>query len=122
MQENRQKEEQERLARRYAWWQEPDEAMHDLPHLLCQIMAFGTAEDYVMARQMWGEAAIKKALQNARPGAMDDRSAIFTGEGFFCRDRRCKCLRYVYFNSLSVRSDSLISFLSNRRSSIASRV
>jgi len=83
MQGNRQKEEQERLARRYAWWQEPDEAMHDLPHLLCQIMAFGTAEDYVVARQMWGEAAIKKALQNARPGAMDDRSAIFSGEGFF---------------------------------------
>ncbi len=77
MQDNRQKEEQERLARRYAWWKEPDEAMHDLPHLLCQIMAFGTAEDYVVARQIWGEAAIKKALQNARPGAMDDRSWAF---------------------------------------------
>ena len=70
-------EEQTRLARRYAWWKEPGAALDDLPRLLCQIMASGTAEDYVVARRLWGEAAFKGALLNALPGAMDGRSWAF---------------------------------------------
>ncbi len=66
--------EQERLARRYVWWRKPEAALDDLPHLLCQIMATGTARDYVAARQIWGEAAFVDALRSASPGAMDARS------------------------------------------------
>ncbi len=74
MRAKRQDEEQERLARRYVWWQEPDAALGDVPRLLCQIMAFGTARDYVAARRVWGEGAFKDALRTARPGALDERS------------------------------------------------
>ncbi len=66
--------EREKLARRYVWWREPDAALGDLPRLLCQIMAFGTARDYVAARRIWGEGAFKDALGGALPGAMDARS------------------------------------------------
>ena len=66
--------EQARLARRYVWWREPTAALGDSPRLLCQIMAFGTARDYVTARNIWGEAAFKDALRGALPGAMDGRS------------------------------------------------
>ncbi len=70
----RHEEERERLARRYVWWREPEAALDDAPRLLCQIMAFGTARDYVAARHIWGEAAFKDALCGALPGAMDARS------------------------------------------------
>ncbi len=77
MQAKQQKDERERLARRYVWWQELDAALGDVPRLLCQIMASGTARDYVAARRVWGEDAFKEALSNARPGAMDERSWVF---------------------------------------------
>jgi hypothetical protein len=66
--------ERERLARRYVWWREPEATLIDLPRLLCQIMAVGTARDYISARHIWGEAAFKDALGGALPGAMDGRS------------------------------------------------
>ncbi len=69
--------ERARLARRYVWWMEPEAALGDLPRLLCQIMAFGTARDYVAARRLWGEGAFKDALRTARPGALDERSWVF---------------------------------------------
>ncbi len=77
MRAKRQEDEQERLARRYVWWREPGAALGDVPRLLSQIMAFGTARDYVAGRRVWGEAAFKDALRTARPGAMDERSWVF---------------------------------------------
>ncbi len=77
MQATQQKDEQQRLARRYVWWMDPEAALRDPPRLLCQIMAFGTARDYVAARREWGEGAFKDALRTARPGALDERSWVF---------------------------------------------
>ena len=77
MQAKQQKDERERLARRYVWWRDPGAALGDVPRLLCQIMASGTAQDYVAARRIWGEGAFKDALRTARPGAMDERSWVF---------------------------------------------
>ncbi len=77
MRAKRQDEERERLARRYVWWREPDATLGDVPRLLCQIMAFGTARDYVAARRLWGEGAFMDALRTARPGALDKRSWVF---------------------------------------------
>ena len=77
MRAKRQDRERARLARRYVWWMEPEAALGDLPRLLCQIMAFGTARDYVAARREWGEAAFMDALRTARPGALDERSWVF---------------------------------------------
>ncbi len=69
--------ERERLARRYVWWRPAEDALARLPTLLCQIMATGTASDYVSARRIWGEQAFRGALTHAPPGAMDERSWIF---------------------------------------------
>ncbi len=83
----RQDVEKERLAHRYVWWREPDAALHDPPRLLCQIMALGTARDYVAARQIWGEAAFKAVLRGALPGAMDERSWVFWHRHFGLPER-----------------------------------
>ena len=80
-------EERERLVRRYVWWRGPDAALGDLPRLLCQIMAFGTARDYVAARCMWGEGAFKDALRGALPGAMDARSWAYWHRHFKLPER-----------------------------------
>ena len=87
MRAKRRDEERERLARRYVWWMEPDAALGDLPRLLCQIMAFGTAGDYVAARCEWGEGAFKDALRSARPGALDERSWVFWHRHFGLPER-----------------------------------
>ena len=65
------------LARRYVWWQPPEQTLEDLGHLLCQIMNLGTARDYVAARRLWGEQSFRAALLNAQPGAMSERSWHF---------------------------------------------
>jgi len=79
--------EHERLARRYVWWQGPEATLSDLPHLLCQIMATGTARDYASARDIWGEPAFKDALCGALPGAMDGRSWAFWHRHFKLPER-----------------------------------
>lgn len=86
--------EHERLARRYVWWQEPEATLGDMPRLLCQIMAFGTARDYVAARRIWGEAAFKDALRNALPGAMDGRSWAYWHRNFKLPERPMPARRF----------------------------
>jgi hypothetical protein len=65
------------LAERYVWWQEPTETLRTPPTLLRQILRLGTEDDYLAARGYWGEAAFKRALVDASPGALDARSWIF---------------------------------------------
>jgi len=65
------------LAERYVWWQEPSETLRTPPVLLRQILRRGTEDDYVAARRFWGEAAFKRALVTAPPGALDKRSWAF---------------------------------------------
>jgi hypothetical protein len=65
------------LAARYVWWQSPAQTLRSPPALLCQILRLGTADDYVLARCHWGEAAFRAALANAPPGAIDERSWVF---------------------------------------------
>jgi hypothetical protein len=67
----------ERLARRYLWWKAPKDAVRERQALLCQILKLGTAEDYVLARDLFGEQAFKDALLRAEPGAIDERSWAF---------------------------------------------
>jgi hypothetical protein len=67
----------EKLARRYVWWQPASRTLSEPATLLCQILRMGTAEDYLAARSIWGEAAFRDALRGALPGALDDRSWYF---------------------------------------------
>ncbi len=65
------------LARRYVWWQEADRTLEFPDVLLRQILRLGTADDYIAARDHWGENALKHALITSPPGAIDDRSREF---------------------------------------------
>ena len=66
-----------RLAERYVWWQSPAETLRTPRVLLRQILRLGTEDDYIAARRYWGEAAFKRALVSAPPGAIDERSWVF---------------------------------------------
>lgn len=65
------------LAARYVWWQPVTVTLADRRKLLCAIMLLGTAADYVVARDLFGEAAFEEALSKAGPGDLDERSWYF---------------------------------------------
>jgi hypothetical protein len=67
----------EKLAQRYVWWQPISQTLENPGRLLCQILSIGTAEDYLMGLELWGEQAFRDALRDALPGAVDDRSWAF---------------------------------------------
>lgn len=77
----------EELARRYVWWRAPEEVLADPPALLRQILSLGTADDYVAARSLFGEDALRDALVTAPPGAIDDRSTAFWRRHFGLPDK-----------------------------------
>jgi hypothetical protein len=65
------------LANRYVWWQPASESLASPEILLRQILKMGTADDYVAAREHWGEQAFRAALITAPPGSLDERSWVF---------------------------------------------
>jgi hypothetical protein len=65
------------LALRYVWWQPAKQTLAAPEMLLRQILKIGTAEDYVVARAHWGEAAFRHALVTAPAGSIDARSWVF---------------------------------------------
>lgn len=67
----------ELLAARYVWWQPVTETLAERRKLLRAIMRLGTAADYVVARDLFGEAAFEEALRTAGPGDLDARSWYF---------------------------------------------
>jgi len=71
------RDEAERLARVYVWWQEPALAVAAPQRLLRQILRLGRPEDYVLAEEIWGRAALRQAFLDAGPGEIDRKSARF---------------------------------------------
>jgi hypothetical protein len=67
----------EALASRYVWWQPATETLASPGILLRQILKMGTADDYVAAREHWGEKAFREALISAPAGSLDERSWVF---------------------------------------------
>jgi len=67
----------QRLARTYVWWQEPALTLAEPSKLLRQILRLGRPEDYVLAEQIWGEEAMRRALIEARSGEIDAKSEHF---------------------------------------------
>jgi hypothetical protein len=63
-----------RLARRYIWWQPPEEAVRNLHRLMAQVMNLGTSEDARAMRAMIGDEALRRVLAEASPGEFSDRS------------------------------------------------
>ena len=65
------------LALRYVWWQSAEKTLAAPGTLLRQILRIGTAEDYVAACSYWGESALRRALESAPAGSLDERSWVF---------------------------------------------
>jgi len=78
----------ERLARTYVWWQEPALTLAEVSKLLRQILRLGRPEDYVVAEQIWGEEAMRRALIEARSGEIDAKSEHFWRLRFGLTDPR----------------------------------
>jgi hypothetical protein len=62
------------LARRYVWWQTPEETTARPSHFLCHLMQLGTSDDVRRARQTLGDEAFRDALSSAPPGVLDPQS------------------------------------------------
>jgi hypothetical protein len=66
------------LAARYVWWQPPAVTCREPLPLPWSVLNLGTAEDYLAVRDRFGEAALIDALRRAPPGALDERSWVFS--------------------------------------------
>jgi hypothetical protein len=65
------------LARRYFWWQPPEQAMSDRTRFLCQLMQLGIDADVRVARRLLGDDALREVVRNAPAGVLDARSWNF---------------------------------------------
>lgn len=62
------------LARKYVWWQPPEDALRDRHRLIAQVMNIGTHADAEALRAALGDAELKRALKEARAGEFSERS------------------------------------------------
>ena len=70
------------------WWQEPALTLAEPSKLLRQILRLGRPEDYVLAEQIWGEEALRRALIEAHPSEIDAKSEHFWRLRFGLTDPR----------------------------------
>jgi hypothetical protein len=62
------------LAKRYAWWLVPEEAMEYPQRVIARIMDMGTFEDIHELVSIVGEDSLRQALQKAEAGQFRPRS------------------------------------------------
>jgi hypothetical protein len=62
------------LARKYIWWQSPQESLRDRRRLIAQVMNIGTHADVEALRCEVGDEEFKRAIQQAQPGEFSARS------------------------------------------------
>jgi hypothetical protein len=62
------------LARKYIWWQPPQESLRDHRRLVAQVMNIGTHSDVEALRAEFGDEEFKRAIQLARLGEFSTRS------------------------------------------------
>jgi hypothetical protein len=67
----------EELARKYVWWQPPEQTLAHVERLLVQLMQLGTDADVRTARRLFGDDAFRAALAAAPPGVLDASSWNF---------------------------------------------
>lgn len=66
-----------RAAPRYVWWKTPDEAIGLLQHLLARIMDYGTLEDVIALRRLFGDEMLREVLRRSVIGQFRPRSWSF---------------------------------------------
>lgn len=62
------------LARKYNWWQHPDDALRDRHRLIAQVMDIGTHADVQTLRASLGDEELARTLREARAGEFSERS------------------------------------------------
>jgi hypothetical protein len=62
------------IARRVAWWKTPAEAIANTNDFLCRVMTFGLWADVTYVARMFGDEAMRQALNQAPAGIFDPRS------------------------------------------------
>ena len=68
----------ERIARRYAWWSEPERTLTDnMPRLIAQVMEMGTWEDAHTLLDIVGQDAFRSVLRQPPPGVFSPKSWVF---------------------------------------------
>lgn len=65
------------LARRYIWWQPPEESAQNPDRVPVQVMDIGTLEDCKKILADAGADHLKRILQNARPGQLRPKAWNF---------------------------------------------
>jgi len=62
------------IARRVAWWKTPAEALANTNDFLCRVMTFGLWTDVTYVARMFGDEAMRQALNRAPAGVFDPPS------------------------------------------------
>lgn len=66
-----------RLAKRYIWWQAPEEALQAPHRVIAQVMNLGTLPDIATLRELVDDATLRQVLAEADPGQFSNRSWHF---------------------------------------------
>ncbi len=63
-----------RIAQRCVWFKPAEVALRDPPHLVAQVLTFGTQDDVRTLRRHLSDDQLREALERAPPGVFDPRS------------------------------------------------
>jgi uncharacterized protein (DUF2267 family) len=64
----------ESIAREVVWWEPPEITLSDQNDFLCRVMDHGSWEDMRHIEEVFGDKALREALDHCRPGVMDPAS------------------------------------------------
>ena len=62
------------LARKYVWWQTPDEAVHNPQRIIAQVMNLGDYNDVLRLTDALGDTVLRDTLTHAEAGQFNERS------------------------------------------------
>ncbi|MCF7945992.1 MAG: hypothetical protein K9L24_03980 [Spirochaetia bacterium] len=65
------------FAKKYLWWQKPEEAVHNQERVLAAAMNLGSLEDYQTLYKMFGPKTLASVLQMNVPGWFTPKSWSF---------------------------------------------
>ncbi|MEI7669892.1 MAG: hypothetical protein WCJ33_07405 [Pseudomonadota bacterium] len=65
------------LAKKYIWWQTPEESIAIPYRIIAQVMDIGDYDDVIMLTEEFGEDVLKQTLNYAEIGQLNERSWIY---------------------------------------------
>jgi len=71
------------VAKHVVWFKTPEETLKDQTFFLCYLMQYGLTRDVLTVKKYFSDTDFKKALTNAYPGILDQRSWAYWNLVFF---------------------------------------